>query len=118
MITKLSADERYDYFVAKAVENGEVWSLNSDEGWVEVTSDDGEQCLPLWPHPELAAEWITGEWADCTPTAIDLDTWITRWTPGLESDGTLLAVFPLSDEGGVVVAPDELLSSMESLQDF
>lgn len=115
MVSNLSADDRYDYFIAKAVENGELWSLNSEGGWVEVTSDDGEQCFPVWPHPDLAAEWVTGDWSDCTPTAIPLAEWVERWTPGLESDGAMLAVFPRSDEGGVVVTPDELLESMDLL---
>ncbi len=113
-VASLSGDERYDYFVEKIVEWGEVWSLYSDDGWVGVTSQDGEECLPVWPHRDFAAEWVSGEWADCTPTAISLEVWVERWIPGMEKDGTLLAVFPNGEGEGVVVTPDELLASIEA----
>jgi hypothetical protein len=108
VVSLLSADGRYDYFVEKVIAGGEVWSLQSDDGWVVMISPEDEECLPVWPHEAFAHEWATGEWADCRPAAISLDTWLTRWTPGMEKDGTLLVVFPDSDEQGTVVAPAEL----------
>jgi hypothetical protein len=108
----LSADGRYQYSVGKMVENGEVWSLRCDDGWVVMSSQDGEECLPVWPHRQFAAQWATGEWADCTPEAVPLAVWMERWTPGLERDGTLLAVFPHSDEEGTVVTPGELFDAL------
>ncbi|MGE0079858.1 MAG: DUF2750 domain-containing protein [Thiohalomonadaceae bacterium] len=109
----MSADARYDYAVEKIAERGLVWSLKSEQGWVVMTTPDGEECLPVWPHRDFAARWANGEWADCTPEAIPLDAWMTRWTPGLEQDGTLLAVFPHSDEEGTVVTPGEFLDALE-----
>ncbi len=112
-VAALSADERYDYFVQKVVEGGEVWSLQSEDGWVQVTAAHGEVCLPVWPHREYAAQWVSAEWANYTPSAIPLDAWMDRWTPGMERDGTLLAVFPDGDAQGVVVAPVELLAAID-----
>jgi hypothetical protein len=103
-----SAEQRYQYFIDRAVESGQVWSLRSDDGWVEVSSEDGEPCMPVWPHPDFAAEWATDGWADCQPAAIDLDAWLSRWTPGLESDGVMLVVFPGLDEEGMVLPASEL----------
>ena len=91
-----------------AVAAGEVWSLRSDEGWVEVSSEDGEPCMPVWPHPDFAAEWATEGWSDCRPEAIELKAWLTRWTPGLARDGVMLVVFPGEDEEGMVLPPAEL----------
>ena len=107
----LSADKRYDYFVGKVVETGQVWSLRSDKGWVMV-STDGAQCLPVWPHPDFARDWATGDWADCQPVSIDLKAWTERWLPGMQEDEIAVAVFPSADEQGVVVEPEELLDSM------
>jgi hypothetical protein len=113
VVALLSADGRYDYFVEKAVAGGEVWSLQCDDGWVTMLSHDDEECLPVWPHRDFAQQWATGEWSDCVPTAVPLDTWLQRWTPGMEQDGTLLVVFPHSDEEGTIVTPTELGSALE-----
>ncbi len=113
-VSLLSPDSRYDYFVEKIVAGGEVWSLAGEDGWVVMTSDDGEECLPVWPHEDFAAEWATGEWADCKPTAVALNEWVGRWTPGMEKDGTLLAIFPDEESEGTIVAPNELLLSIEA----
>lgn len=110
----LSPDGRYEYFVEKVVAGGEVWSLQSDDGWVVMSSDEGEECLPVWPHRDFAAEWASGEWADCRPAAIGLDEWVDRWTPGMEQDGTLLAIFPDEYSEGTIVSPGELLESIEA----
>ncbi|MFA7617921.1 MAG: DUF2750 domain-containing protein [Thiohalomonadaceae bacterium] len=112
-VALLSAEGRYEYCVEKLVTGGAVWSLRSDDGWVVMSTQDGEECLPVWPHRAFAAQWANGEWADCVPGEIPLDVWMDRWTPGLEGDGTLLAVFPHSDEQGTVVTPSELLASLE-----
>ncbi len=113
-VSLLSPEGRYDYFVEKVIAGGEVWSLESDEGWVVMTSDEGEECLPVWPHQDFAAEWASGEWADCKPAAVALRDWIERWTPGMTKDGTLLAVFPDDNSEGTIVTPTELLQSLEA----
>lgn len=115
-VSMLSAEGRYDYFVEKAVAGGEVWSLQSDAGWVAMRSEDGEECLPVWPHRDFAAQWTTEDWSDCTPTAIPLGVWMERWLPGMAQDGTSLAIFPNDEGEGNIVTPMELLASMEALR--
>ncbi len=101
-------DERYDYFLNKVANFEKIWSLCSDEGWVELSDSDGEICLPIWPHPDFARAWATDDWADCQPKAIDLSIWLERWTAGLEGDNTLLVVFPVGDDEGLVQTPQAL----------
>jgi hypothetical protein len=60
--------------------------------------------------------WINGEWADCRPASIPLGVWLDRWTPGMERDGTVLAVFPYSDEEGVIVTPTELRDAINKVR--
>ena len=107
-IVGLSDHERYDYFLKKVTDWEEVWSLHSPEGWVELSTDDGEECLPVWPHPDFAKAWAVDDWSDCQPKAIALDAWLERWTPGLEKDNTLVAVFPVNEAEGIVLPPAEL----------
>ena len=106
-ISNLAAHERYDYFLKKVSDWEEIWSLHSPEGWVEFSAD-GEICLPLWPHPDFAQQWAVGDWSDCKPKAIALDVWLERWTKGLEGDETVLAVFPVNEEEGYILSPQEL----------
>jgi len=105
---KLSNNKRYDLFLKKVAQSGEIWSLANDEGWVTISSEEGENCLPVWPHPDYAKEWCNGEWSDCEPKAVELDVWLERWTPGLEQDETLLVVFPNLKEEALLVDPYEL----------
>lgn len=108
---KLPAHERYQYFVDQVVACGEVWSLANAEGWVAFSSE-GEPCLPVWPHPDYAEFWATDDWSDCEPKLIELDTWLQRWIPGMEADGTQIVVFPGETEEGVIVTPAELEASL------
>ena len=110
-----SADERYDYLLDTIVREEKVWILSSDKGMVMMSSD-GEQCLPVWPHPDFASEWATGDWEDCSPDSVDLQSWLERWLPGMEADGVTLAVFPATDEETVVVDPREMLELLQERQ--
>lgn len=110
-----SADDRYDYLLDTIVREEKVWILSSDQGMVMMSSD-GEQCLPVWPHPDFASEWATGDWEDCSPDSVDLQSWLERWLPGMEADGVTLAVFPAADEETVVVDPREMLELLQERQ--
>ncbi|MDK2776072.1 MAG: DUF2750 domain-containing protein [Pseudomonadota bacterium] len=104
---KLTDEQRYHHFIEKVAAHGEIWSLANDEGWVTVVSD-GDNCLPVWPHPDYAAEWATGDWADCEPRSVALDVWLERWTAGLSGDDTWLVVFPNLKEQALMVEPQDL----------
>lgn len=103
----LSADERHDYFVEKILEGGQVWTLGSDRGMVMMSSD-GEEVLPVWPHPDFAAAWASHDWSDCEPVPIELDAWLERWLPGMKRDEVVLAIFPGAGEDTMVVDAAEL----------
>lgn len=110
-VMAMSGRERYQYFVQQVVANGHVWSLANHEGWVALSAD-GHDCVPVWPSAEFAASWATGDWSDCEPRAVTLDVWLQRWVPGMEQDGSLVAVFPNLREEGVVVSPAEVQASL------
>src|SRR5690554_7178361 len=50
----LSNYQRYQYFIDMVSEQGEIWSLANDEGWVTLSAE-GDNCLPIWPHADYAA---------------------------------------------------------------
>ncbi|GAA3536629.1 DUF2750 domain-containing protein [Zobellella aerophila] len=101
-------DERFNHFVARVCEHQELWILTDEHGCMMLTSDDDEDCIPVWPHADYARDWARDDWSHCTPEALSLQVWLARWVPGMEEDELLVAVFPTLDETGVVVEPREL----------
>jgi hypothetical protein len=108
-ISRLPAESRFDEFINQVAQHQQVWGLRSGNGWAVVDAE-GDDCFPVWPHPDFAAAWAVGDLSDCKPQAIDLDAWLSRWTPGMDKDGTLVLVFPTNDDDdeGVVMAASEL----------
>ncbi|MFC3034573.1 DUF2750 domain-containing protein [Pseudoalteromonas fenneropenaei] len=105
-ILKNDNQQRYQFLLREVVANEELWILTDEHGCVMLNSDD-EDCVPVWPNQEFAALWATGEWQDCTPQAISLKQWQQKWTDGLADDELAIAIFPLPDEDGLIVYPDE-----------
>lgn len=110
-ISTLTAEQRYDYFIQAVADLEKIWILTDDEGFVLVSAED-ERCIPVWPHAELAEQWIEGEWAQCQAQAVDVDTWLDKWTAGLNSDELAIAVLPDTEGPGVVVTPEELAETL------
>jgi hypothetical protein len=108
-VSRLPASPRFDEFVNRVCEHQQVWGLRSANGWAVVDAE-GDDCFPVWPHPDFAAAWAVNDLADCKPQAIDLDAWLSRWTPGMDKDGTLVLVFPTNDDDdeGLVMSASEL----------
>lgn len=107
----LPADERYDYFVQHAIAHNEIWSLAQGDDWAMLRADE-QECLPVWPHPDMAAAWARDDWASFKPTVISLDVWLERWLPGMSDDGSGVAVMPDEHGDSVVVEADDLQQSM------
>jgi hypothetical protein len=105
-VAQYSPEQRLDYLVKEIVKHQKVWILTDDDGCVMLNTDD-EDCAPVWPSEDFAQGWATGEWADCKAIAIDLKTWRTLWTYGLEGDNVAIAVFPGEDEQGLVISAQE-----------
>ena len=102
----LPADQRLSYLLKQVNTNAEIWILTDEHGAVMLNSED-EDCIPVWPSESHAGQWATGEWQDCKPMAIDLETWSSRWSQGLEDDEVSIAAFPNQEEEGIVLFPHE-----------
>ncbi len=116
-LSLLDAEQRYDYFIQAVADLEKIWILVDEEGFVLVDADE-ERCIPVWPHAELAELWISGDWAQCQAQAIDIATWLDKWTAGLDGDELAIAVFPHAAEPGVVIGPEEFSETLiEATQD-
>jgi hypothetical protein len=108
----LPGEERYVAFLARVIQQVEVWTLKGDDGFIAFSDDDGRDCFPFWPDAACAKALATDDWADCRPEPLTLDVFMTRWLPGMAKDGRLAAVFPAPDGSGVVIEPGALLQDL------
>lgn len=105
-IANLTPDQRLAYLLKECVKTKQVWILTDEDGCVMLNSED-EDCAPVWPSEATAQAWATGDWADCQAHAIDLDTWHSRWSQGLEDDDVAIVVFPDENDEGLVMSAYE-----------
>lgn len=110
----LPGPDRYGYFIKRVADTEEVWGLRDDDGWASLGDDSGQVCFPVWPHPRFAEALATDEWASYRAAAIPLSSWLEDWLPGLEEDGSQIAVFPSPAGQGVVVSCKELEAHLEN----
>lgn len=112
-VVRLGPDKRYEYFVKKVCDWEEIWSIKDVNGWCQMGSSDGRECVPVWPAHRYAQAFCVSEWKDCTAVLIPLEKWIRSWIPGMEKDGKCVAVFPTSEMQGVIRKPNEFLLDLQ-----
>jgi len=92
-VVQLPPQKRYEYFIKKVADWRGMWSL-WNEG-VLMGDKNGDEMVPVWPHPLFAEALAVGDWLGYTSKRITLDDWLTRWTAGIEQDHWAVAVFPV-----------------------
>jgi hypothetical protein len=84
---RATAQENAERFVRRVVESGDVWGLESDDGWAvcpstESGDDEGIQVMPFWSDRAYAQRAANRFWEGYTPTAIPLARFLERWLAG------------------------------------
>jgi hypothetical protein len=108
----LPAAERYTFFLSEVIAQAKVWALKGQGGFVAFSDDDGNDCFPFWPAPELAEALADNDWSDCRAEPLELDVFMERWLTGMSKDGRLVSVFPAPDGSGIVIDPSTLLRDL------
>jgi hypothetical protein len=96
-VMKMTPLGRYEYFVKRAADQQELWSL-WDEGWALLGDKEQGGFVPIWPHPDFAKAYANGEWSEYLPKSIHLDDWLEKWMSGMLRDHRNVAVFPVPGE--------------------
>jgi hypothetical protein len=112
-VRRLPAASRYEHLVKRAADTGEIWALQSDDGWVIGADDDGRELFPVWPHPRYAEASATGSWQGSTPAPIDIHDWLKSWTPELADASRLVGIFPVDDQPGAAIDPASFAADIE-----
>jgi len=113
-VVSLPAQERYAHFISKVADCQQLWTLKGPDGFVMFGDDSGQQCVPVWPHPDYAAALAKDSWSDCSPDELDLEAFMSRWIPGIAKDRYMVAVFPTPEEKGIVVDPRRLQEDLSA----
>lgn len=107
MNEKMTAEGRYNAFLAAAAQNGEVWLLECEDGFVTFDTEEAV-CLPVWAdRAACAANCEDGE----TPTAMDTEHFAHQL--GHEEDFCILVNPSDMDSDAIVAEPEQLLADLE-----
>jgi hypothetical protein len=113
-VLRQTNEVRYDYFVKRVADWGEVWSLKGADGWVLSGDSTGNiEVAMFWPFMEYAKLCIKDEWSETIPTKIKLAAFLDRWLPGFKKDGRLVGVFPNLAGQAAVIDPLVLKRHLE-----
>lgn len=112
-VFRLSAADRYTIFLTEAIQRGKVWTLKGKDGFVAFSDEEGRDCFPFWPGPELADALADRDWSDCRAEPLALADFMERWLPGMSRDDRLVSVFPAPDGSCIVMDPLVLLQDLE-----
>ena len=118
-VLSLPVIERYKHFVARVADWQEVWTLKAPDGFVRFADDAGQQCVPVWPHPDYATALATESWSNCRPESLDITSFVEKWIPGMIKDKVMVVVFPTPKQKGIVVEPGKLQTDLsEELKQY
>ena len=107
-----SSKERHRQFVQRVLDSGQVWGLESTEGWA-VSGEEGQESMPFWSDRDAAAQCAKEEWSGYEPTAIPLEEFLDNWLPGMAEDGVVVGTNWNADLGGVESQPLALKQELE-----
>lgn len=109
-ILKSSPKERYDYFIKNVFHKEEIWLMNDDVNYIQLSNDDSE-FIPLWPSKESAQIHIKNDWKDLEVSSFLVWEFIT-WCDDLKADGIKLLVFPDQDLNGYLIDAETLQNDL------
>ena len=81
-------------FFEEVLRTGSVWTIRDSGGYPAPLNGSGERAQPFWSLRSRAESVVSTvpAYADFAIEEIPLDTFRSRWLPGLEADGMLVGI--------------------------
>jgi hypothetical protein len=114
-VLKVPKELRYEHFIRRVADTGQVWGLYRD-GWAIGKTDDGALVFPMWPTEELAQQCAVLEWDGYAPHEFGLQELFDELLPQLESDGILPGITYTPDEYGLTPPHAQLRGDLRARQ--
>ncbi len=113
MENKKIADQNYQVFIQKAVENEVVWYLATEKGCAMCQSNDSELGVYLfWGAKSAALKSAKHEWQDYEPKKIKLAEFMEVWCIPLYEQEVLIGANWTEELLGVEINPLDLLKDL------
>lgn len=106
--------ERLSYFLSRALEAEEIWSLGNSAGW-ELQERDGRTLVPVWPYLEMARMNIPADTTSVSPKATSLDHFYQNILPMMIEQQIHIDVLCMPDSAGRLIAASDLYAMLESM---
>lgn len=110
----MPAVERLTYFLTRAMEAEEIWSIGNANGW-EMQDRDGRTVIPVWPYVELAQMNLSDNDSDASPQATSLDHFFERVLPMMIEQQIDLEVIGMPGTAGRLIPASDLYTMLESM---
>ncbi len=110
-ILSLDGATRYSHFIKQVVGFDEVWGLYN-EGWVLVSTDEGETLFPVWPAKEYAELCATNIWSEYHPHKLSLEVFMDDLIPALKEDQISICVFLTPQDKGITPRIEQILNDL------
>ena len=111
----LSAEDRQMLVISYVPKAKQIWLVKGQDGFVML--EDNEQVrLPIFPHHDLAQDWINENELNSECVDITLSEFTDTWLPGLTKNSVELVMFPSkSDEENLVMTAQEFANELAAL---
>lgn len=106
--------ERLSYFLSRALEAEEIWSLGNSSGW-ELQERDGRTLVPIWPYLEMARMNIPADPTSVSPQATSLDHFYQNILPLMIEQQIDIEVLGMPGSAGRLIAASDLYAMLESM---
>lgn len=105
-------------FVQRVQENGTLWGLHSEGGWVVCESAlyEDTDVIPFWTSEQAANKQCSAEWENYTPVAISLEEFQEIWLVELANDAVMIGIDWDSNLVGEELDPLEIEKAFIQLQ--
>ena len=106
-ILKLEPFKRYEYFIKKAADFEQLWTIIDQDGNYVISGIDEFSLISFWPAEEFVTLYLEKEWEDCKPIKLTLDDLKGDVFEIINTENYLINVFPVNGRSGFVVSLEE-----------
>lgn len=112
-VLSLDSNERYGHFVSSVCELGELWFLeDAEEDILILQADDNIGYIPVWHHPQYAAEFAKQAYSDYSPLKVSLSHFMNAWLNILNEDGIRIGILPNLEANVWMMEPLDLKTEL------
>lgn len=113
-MTTLEEQEALSAFAAELASKTEIWGLMGESGWALCPSIEFEETdvLPFFSSKEAASLLCSGEWEAYHPEAIQLESFLDEWLPGMHEDNAMVGLNWSLELEGPEVEPADLAAAI------